>query len=70
MRDTAFSYYDLSLRKRAGGGWEWQVKAKSGRLLMHGQHRCRAVARYYGYRSLLSLLGAPRPQGWSSRTAL
>ena len=63
MDDRAFSYYELSMRKRAVGTWEWEVKSPSGRLLMHGQHRSRNTARYYGYRSLLQLLGAPpRPQ--------
>ena len=57
--DRAFSYYELSVRKRADSGWEWEVTSPSGRLLMHGLHPSRAAARYYGYRSLLLLLGTP-----------
>lgn len=63
LDDGGFSYYELSIRNRNARGWRWEVKSRSGRLLMHGQHRTRVQARYYGYRSLLLLLGAsPRPQ--------
>jgi len=71
LDDRAYSYYELSMSKHAVGLWEWQVKCRSGRLLMHGQHRSRALARYYGYRSLLLLLGAsPHPRPTTNRCEL
>ncbi len=38
--------------------WEWQLRDRSGSLIVGGRERSRPAARYQGYRALFMLLAA------------
>jgi hypothetical protein len=42
-------------RRRA---WEWQLRDRSGILVMGGREKSRPAARYQGYRALFMLLAS------------
>jgi hypothetical protein len=44
-------------RRRA---WEWQLRDRSGILIMGGREKSRPAARYQGYRALFMLLATGR----------
>jgi hypothetical protein len=53
---------EMIVVKRRKAGWEWQVRDRSGTVLMNGRERRRSAAQYQGYRALFLLLAG----GWKS----
>ena len=51
--------------KQSGTRWEWQVRDRSGAILMGGTENTRLEARYRCYGALFLLLA----RGWKSKNA-
>jgi hypothetical protein len=52
--------FDVVLTRRGRSRWEWQVRDRDGRAIMHGLEDSRPAAKYQGERALFLLLSAPR----------
>lgn len=61
--DDGYTAFDIVLKRRGRGRWNWSVRTADGHAVMYGSESSRGRARYQAARALFLLLCASASRG-------